>query len=94
MDIYYKIVGNLKVDVKNPDFNLQVEIRHEASILSCEMIHGAGGLPVGSSGKAMLMLSGGIDSPVAGYLSMKRGLDVEAIHFFSPPFTSERSSKR
>ncbi|HLO12709.1 MAG TPA: tRNA uracil 4-sulfurtransferase ThiI, partial [Pseudoneobacillus sp.] len=53
-----------------------------------------GGLPVKSAGKAMLMLSGGIDSPVAGYLSMKRGLEVEAVHFFSPPFTSERSKEK
>ena len=52
------------------------------------------GLPAGSSGKAMLMLSGGIDSPVAGYLSMKRGLEVEGVHFFSPPFTSERSKQK
>ena len=55
---------------------------------------GAGGLPVGSSGKAMLMLSGGIDSPVAGYMAMKRGLEIEAVHFFSPPFTSERSKEK
>ena len=84
----------LKVDVKNPDLNLLVEIRREAIYLTGEVIHGAGGLPFGSSGKAMLMLSGGIDSPVAGYLSMKRGLDVEAIHFYSPPFTSERSRQK
>lgn len=84
----------LKVDVKNPDLNLIVEIRREAIYLTGEVIQGAGGLPYGSSGKAMLMLSGGIDSPVAGYLSMKRGLDVEAIHFYSPPFTSERSRQK
>ena len=84
----------LKVDVKNPDLNLLVEIRREAIYLTGEIIQGAGGLPFGSSGKAMLMLSGGIDSPVAGYLSMKRGLDVEAIHFYSPPFTSERSRQK
>lgn len=84
----------LKVDVKNPDLNLLVEIRREAIYLTGEVIHGAGGLPFGSSGKAMLMLSGGIDSPVAGYLSMKRGLEVEAIHFYSPPFTSERSRQK
>src|SRR6184192_3894342 len=55
---------------------------------------GAGGLPVGSSGKAMLMLSGGFDSPVAGYLAMKRGLEIEAVHFFSPPYTSERAKQK
>ena len=87
-------VPNLKVDVKQPDINLQIEIRTEATYLSCETIQGAGGLPAGSSGKAMLMLSGGIDSPVAGYLSMKRGLEVEGVHFFSPPFTSERAKQK
>ena len=84
----------LKVDVKNPDLNLLVEVRREAIYLTGEIIPGAGGLPYGSSGKAMLMLSGGIDSPVAGFLSMKRGLDVEAIHFYSPPFTSKRSRQK
>ena len=73
---------------------MRIEIREEAAYLSCETIRGAGGLPVGSSGKAMLMLSGGIDSPVAGYLAMKRGLEIEAVHFFSPPFTSERSKQK
>ncbi|MBS4191634.1 tRNA 4-thiouridine(8) synthase ThiI [Bacillus sp. FJAT-49705] len=89
-----KNIPGLKVDVKNPDINLQIEIREEAVYLSCENILGAGGLPVGSSGKSMLMLSGGIDSPVAGYLSMKRGLEMEAVHFYSPPFTSERSKQK
>jgi tRNA uracil 4-sulfurtransferase len=89
-----KNIDGLKVDVKNPDINIQIEIRKEAAYLTCETIRGAGGLPVGSSGKAMLMLSGGIDSPVAGYLSMKRGLEVEAVHFHSPPFTSERSKQK
>lgn len=84
----------LKVDVKKPDINLLIEIRIEAAYLSCETIRGAGGLPVGSSGKGMLMLSGGIDSPVAGYLAMKRGLEIEGVHFYSPPFTSERSKQK
>ncbi|HEY2419944.1 MAG TPA: tRNA uracil 4-sulfurtransferase ThiI, partial [Neobacillus sp.] len=87
-------IPGIKVDVKNPDINLQIEVREEAVYLSCETISGAGGLPVGSGGKAMLMLSGGIDSPVAGYLTMKRGLEIEAVHFFSPPFTSERSKQK
>jgi tRNA uracil 4-sulfurtransferase len=87
-------ISGIKVDVKNPDINLKIEIRPEAVYLSCETILGAGGLPVGSSGKAMLMLSGGIDSPVAGYLTMKRGVEIEAVHFFSPPFTSERSKEK
>lgn len=87
-------IAGIKVDVKNPDINVRVEVRKEAIYLSCETIPGAGGLPMGSSGKAMLMLSGGIDSPVAGYLSMKRGLELEAVHFFSPPFTSERAKEK
>ncbi|PLS06658.1 tRNA uracil 4-sulfurtransferase ThiI [Neobacillus cucumis] len=87
-------IPGLRVDVRNPDINLRVEVRNEAIYLSCENILGAGGLPGGSSGKAMLMLSGGIDSPVAGYLAMKRGLAIEAVHFFSPPFTSERSKEK
>lgn len=87
-------IPGIKVDVKNPDINLRIEVRKEAIYLSCETIQGAGGLPVGSSGKAMLMLSGGIDSPVAGFMAMKRGVEVEAVHFFSPPFTSERSKEK
>lgn len=89
-----KNIPGIKVDVKNPDINLRIEVRQEAVYLSCETILGAGGLPVGSGGKAMLMLSGGIDSPVAGYMAMKRGLEIEAVHFFSPPFTSERSKEK
>ena len=85
---------NLKVDVKNPDLNLLVEIRKEAVYLTGEVIPGAGGLPRNTAGKAMLMLSGGIDSPVAGFLAMKRGIEVECIHFASPPFTSERSKQK
>ena len=87
-------IPGMKVEMKNPDINLRIEVRKEAIYLSCENILGAGGLPIGSSGKAMLMLSGGIDSPVAGYLAMKRGVEVEAVHFFSPPFTSERSKEK
>jgi thiamine biosynthesis protein ThiI len=89
-----KCFPGLKVDVRNPDVNLEVEIRLEAAYLSAETILGAGGLPVGSSGKAMLMLSGGIDSPVAGYMAMKRGMEIEAVHFFSPPYTSERAKQK
>lgn len=87
-------IPRIKVDVRNPDINLRVEVRKEAVYLSCETIKGAGGLPSESSGKAMLMLSGGIDSPVAGYMAMKRGLEIEAVHFFSPPFTSERAKEK
>ena len=84
----------LTVNVHEPDINLRVEVRREGTDITCKDIQGAGGLPVGTSGKAMLMLSGGIDSPVAGYLAMKRGLEIEAVHFFSPPFTSERAKQK
>ncbi len=85
---------DLTVDVKNPTINLRVEVRKEATYLTCYDYKGAGGLPVGSSGKGMLLLSGGIDSPVAGYLSLKRGVELEVIHFFSPPYTSERAKQK
>ncbi|WP_026693648.1 tRNA uracil 4-sulfurtransferase ThiI [Peribacillus kribbensis] len=84
----------ITVNVKTPDLTVRVEIRKEAAYISGEVIQGAGGLPVGNGGKAVLMLSGGIDSPVAGYMSMKRGLELECIHFHSPPFTSERSKQK
>lgn len=84
----------LKVDVHHPDLKLRVEVRKDAAYISGEKINGAGGLPIGSSGSAMLMLSGGIDSPVAGFLTMKRGVEIECVHFYSPPFTSERSKQK
>ncbi|WP_064092645.1 tRNA uracil 4-sulfurtransferase ThiI [Rossellomorea aquimaris] len=89
-----KNVEGLTVDVKNPDIKLNVEVRKEGVYLSSEIYPGSTGMPVGTSGKAMLMLSGGIDSPVAGYLTMKRGVEVEAVHFHSPPFTSERAKQK
>src|SRR5699024_8428562 len=70
------------------------EIRKEATYVTSDVIAGLKGLPVGTSGKTLLMLSGGIDSPVAGYLMMKRGVEVEADHFHSPPFTSERAKQK
>lgn len=85
-----KIPG-LKVQMKNPDVTLRCEIRLNGIYLSYETIDGAGGLPVGTAGKAVLMLSGGIDSPVAGYLALKRGVDIEMVHFFSPPYTSQKA---
>ncbi len=85
---------NLSVDVKNPDVELRVEIRKEAAYLMSEVIYGAGGMPVGSNGKTLLLLSGGIDSPVAGYLMMKRGVRIDSIHFYSPPYTSEQSLQK
>ncbi|OLN22689.1 tRNA 4-thiouridine(8) synthase ThiI [Domibacillus antri] len=84
----------LTVDVRNPDLTLVVEVRKEAVYLSCETIAGAGGMPAGAAGKAVLLLSGGLDSPVAGYLMMKRGVEIEAVHFFSPPYTSERAKQK
>ena len=79
------------VDVHNPDVTVRLEIRDNGAYLSAKRITGAGGMPVGSSGKALLMLSGGIDSPVAGYMMAKRGLVVDCIHYISPPYTSERA---
>lgn len=82
------------VDVHEPDVEIKVEIREEATYITSENISGAGGLPVGTAGKSLLLLSGGIDSPVAGYLAMKRGVQLEAIHFHSPPYTSERARQK
>lgn len=87
-------IPEIQVQMKKPDINLRIEIRKEAAYLSYETIRGAGGLPVGTSGRGMLMLSGGIDSPVAGYLAMKRGVEVEAVHFASPPYTSEQALQK
>ncbi|GMA46560.1 tRNA uracil 4-sulfurtransferase ThiI [Tetragenococcus muriaticus] len=85
---------DIKVQMKQPDINLRVEIRSNGAFLSYETILGAAGLPVGTSGKGMLMLSGGIDSPVAGYMAMKRGVEIEAVHFASPPYTSEQALQK
>ena len=77
-----------KVDVKNPDLEVVIEIRVEGTFIYTNEIKGIGGYPVGIQGKGMLMLSGGIDSPVAGYLALKRGVDLECLYFESPPHTS------
>lgn len=84
---------NLTVDVKNPQHTMNVEIR-EFAYLYVEVIPGAGGMPVGSNGKAALLLSGGIDSPVAGYMIAKRGVELCAVHFYSFPYTGERSKEK
>ena len=84
---------NLRVDVHNPDITIYVEIRNHINIYS-EKISGPGGLPIGTSGKAMLLLSGGIDSPVAGYMVSKRGVIIEAIYFHAPPYTSDRAKQK
>ena len=77
----------LKVDVHNPEILLSIEVRQEAAYIFCKTFLGAGGYPLGVGGKTMHMLSGGIDSPVAAYLMMKRGVSIECIHFASPPYT-------
>ena len=93
-DAVMDVCPDIKAQMKRPDINLRVEIRRDGAYLSYETIKGAGGLPVGTSGRGMLMLSGGIDSPVAGYLAMKRGVEIEAVHFASPPYTSEQALKK
>lgn len=88
------VFPDIQVQMRKPDIALRVEIRRDEAYLSYETIKGAGGLPVGTSGKGMLMLSGGIDSPVAGYYAMKRGVEIEAVHFASPPYTSEQALQK
>lgn len=83
----------LNVDLHNPDFLLNVEIRNNTYIYSKE-IKGIGGMPIGTSGNAMLLLSGGIDSPVAGYMIAKRGVRIDAVYFHAPPYTSERAKDK
>lgn len=85
---------HLSVDVHEPDLVVMVEVRDFAAYVHGGQIKGAGGIPVGSGGKAMLLISGGIDSPVAGYMMAKRGLEIQAIHFVSPPYTSERAKQK
>ena len=84
-----KNIPNIKVDVNNPELLINIEIRNEEVLIYHESIPGIGGYPVGTLGKGLLMLSGGIDSPVSGYLAMKRGVKIDAIYFESPPHTSE-----
>ena len=89
LDAYPK----MKVDVHKPDILLHIEIREKIYIYS-ETIPGPGGMPVGTGGKAMLLLSGGIDSPVAGYMIAKRGVKIDAVYFHAPPYTSERAKQK
>lgn len=86
-------VPGLRVDVKQPEHTVTIEIRDQA-FLYVQRFPGVGGMPVGSNGRALLMLSGGIDSPVAGYLTAKRGVRILAVHFFSFPYTGERSRQK
>ena len=85
---------HLSVDVHNPDATIMVEIRDTHAFVHGANLKGAGGLPVGSSGKALLLLSGGIDSPVAGYRMARRGVHISAIHYVSPPYTSDRALEK
>lgn len=89
-----KNIDGISVDVHNPDVVVTVEVRDLAAYVHCENVPGAGGMPYGSSGKACLLLSGGIDSPVAGYMMAKRGLKLSAVHFFSPPYTGELAKQK
>ncbi len=84
-------VKNVSVDVHNPDVIINIEIRDFGSYIYSTQLKGLGGMPVGSSGKGLLMISGGIDSPVAGYMMAKRGLELCSVHFVSPPYTSQRA---
>ena len=84
---------NMTVDVHKPDVLLSVEVRNKINIYS-EVIPGCGGMPIGTNGKAMLLLSGGIDSPVAGWMIAKRGVELEATYFHAPPYTSERAKQK
>ncbi|WP_031514760.1 tRNA uracil 4-sulfurtransferase ThiI [Desulfofalx alkaliphila] len=87
-------IPGLKVDLHNPQLVVSVDVRHGQAYIFSETIPGAGGLPVGANGKGVLLLSGGIDSPVAGWMAMKRGVSLEAVHFHSFPFTGEKSKEK
>lgn len=90
-DYLFDHIDNLKAEMKHPDLVLRIEVRQDAIYISNQLLHGIGGMPVGTAGKAVMMLSGGIDSPVASYLAMKRGVEIEMVHFFSPPYTTEKA---
>lgn len=92
-EVLLNAYSSLQVDVHNPDILLNIEVREKIYIYS-ETIPGPGGMPVGTGGKAMLLLSGGIDSPVAGYMIAKRGVKLDAVYFNAPPYTSERAKQK
>ncbi len=87
-------LDDISVDVHSPILRLQVEVRTDRALFTGTTIRGPGGLPVGTSGRGLLLLSGGIDSPVAGWYMMKRGMKVEAVHFHTPPFTGPRAQRK
>ncbi|MEG1997674.1 MAG: tRNA uracil 4-sulfurtransferase ThiI, partial [Clostridiales bacterium] len=93
-ELFDRLDERYQADMHHPEFTLNIEIRGEGNFVYGESIPGAGGLPVGCGGKAMLLLSGGIDSPVAGWMAMKRGVTLEGIHFYSFPFTGEQSKQK
>lgn len=86
--------GKLKVDVHQPDVEIRIEVREEGAYVMGKVIDGAGGFPVGTNGKVLLLLSGGIDSPVAGWYMLKKGVQLDVIHFHSYPYTSERAKEK
>lgn len=92
--VFHHTTKDLKVDVHHPEILVRVEYRKDYAYVMDNIIPGAGGYPVGIGGKALLMLSGGIDSPVAGYLMMKRGVDIQCIHYASPPYTNELAREK
>ena len=93
-DAVLEAFPEIKVQLKQPDITVRIDVRREHLMVSLKTIKGAGGLPVGTSGRVMLMLSGGIDSPVAGYLAMKRGMEIQCVHFASPPYTSPQALEK
>ena len=93
-DAVLEAFPDIKVQLKQPDITVRSDVRREYLMVSLKTIQGAGGLPVGTSGRVMLMLSGGIDSPVAGYLAMKRGMEIQCVHFASPPYTSPQALEK
>ena len=93
-DAVLETYPEIKVQLKQPDITVRIDVRRDHLMVSLKTIQGAGGLPVGTSGRVMLMLSGGIDSPVAGYLAMKRGMEIQCVHFASPPYTSPQALEK
>ncbi|MBF1710249.1 MAG: tRNA 4-thiouridine(8) synthase ThiI [Streptococcus sp.] len=93
-DAVLEAFPDIKVQLKQPDITVRIDVRREHLMVSLKTIQGSGGLPVGTSGRVMLMLSGGIDSPVAGYLAMKRGMEIQCVHFASPPYTSPQALEK
>ena len=92
--VILSMIPKLRVDVRNPEIIVHVEVREFGAYIHAGQFKGAGGMPVGTNGKAMLLLSGGIDSPVAGYMIAKRGVCIDAVHFESFPYTSERAREK